>query len=187
MGDFKQGLEKIGMKGSGVNMKTCKCGKPIKGDYSMCYECNQKSHSAPHGGGASSSVMPKDYLKDGYFDKDGCIHDTLLTTTSDEIAKSFSNSYPKLEKHQLRRFFNHARAAENKLNMTHDWPDVNVDIKKLLPFVAEAKGKGKIPEAFYEFIRKNIEIVRNEKSFSKGFIEHFQAVVAYYTYHNPKG
>ncbi|KWT94953.1 type III-A CRISPR-associated protein Csm2 [Candidatus Magnetominusculus xianensis] len=186
MGDFKQEFEKKGIKGSGDNMKKCsKCGKPIEDKFSTCLKCSQTVSSSSYGGGASSSVMPKDYLKDGYFDKNGCIHETLLTTTADEIAELFSKSSPKLETHQLRRFFNHVRAAANRLNMTDDWSCVKGDISKLSSFAAYGVGKknGRIPQEFYKFIEENVKRTESEKSLTKGFVEHFQAVVAYFTYH----
>ncbi len=160
-------------------MKKCKCGNTIKDQkHDICYNCFQK--------GREGSGIPENYLKDGYFDKDNCLFEELVTTTANQIAMSFSTSYPKLKNHQLRRFYQHARAAENRLSMTHDWPSVNIDIKKLKPFVAEAKGKGKVPEVFYDFICRNIDNIIDEKSFMQGFLAHFQAVVAYFTYYNPK-
>lgn len=189
MNDMKHALERAGIKGGGEvsTQKKCKCGNPIKDPkFDTCYNCSQKGRSVSSGNSMSNSRIPADYLKDGYFDKNHCLFEAFLTTTADQIANSFSNGYPKLKNHQLRRFYQHARAAENKLNMTHDWPCVNVDIKKLRAFVAEAKGKGKVPQEFYEFINKNIENIVDEKSFLKGFLEHFQAVVAYFTYYNPK-
>lgn len=189
MNDIKRAFERVGIKGGGEisTQKRCKCGNPIKDPkHDTCYSCFQKGRAGSPGVSISNSKIPENYLKDGYFDKDSCLYETLLTTTADQIALLFSSSYPKLKNHQLRRFYQHARAAENKLNMTHDWPCVNVDIKKLKAFVAEAKGKGKVSEVFYEFINKNIDNIRDEKSFTRGFLEHFQAVVAYFTYYNPK-
>ncbi len=184
MSSMRDQFEKVGLTGSGEpQQKRCKCGKPIKNPkFDQCYDCSQKKTVVSF----EKQDWRNDYLKDGYFSSDGCLQESLLTDVANNIALSFSNAYPKLKNHQLRRFYQHARAAENKLNMTHDWPCVNVDIKKLKPFVAEAKGKQKIPDVFYDFISINIDRINDEKSFIHGFLEHFQAVLAYFTYYKPK-
>ena len=99
-----------------------------------------------------------------------------------DIARSFGT---KLKNHQLRRFYGHIKAAETRLRMAGDWHCVNLDVKKLSSFVSEAKGKDKIPESFYKFIDANIKQIKKQKDF-EAFVEHFQAIVAYFTYHYPK-
>jgi CRISPR type III-A-associated protein Csm2 len=149
-------------------MKNCSvCGRPLKdARFDMCYNCHQKSRS-----------IPDDYLKDGYFTEKGHLRIELLTSTADHLAKVFG--FDNLSRSQLRRFYGHVRAAENRLEMLGDFEPVKVDIFKLDSFVAEAKGKGKVPESFYRFVKSNLAQVTDEKSFKKGFLEHFQAVVAY--------
>ncbi len=172
--------------GGGGMKKTCiKCGKPLKDDsrFDTCYECGQKSRKDE---GAVLEGLPQGYidkLNEGYFDSGGHLWEEFITTLASQIAKSFGT---KLKTHQLRRFYGHAKAAENRLQMTGDWEAVNVEIKKLSPFVSEAKGKDKIPQSFYDFIDKNIKAIKVRKDFEEGFMEHFQAVVAYFTYHYPK-
>jgi len=189
MTEMRSALEKAGIKGGGgmSAQKKCKCGNTIKDPkHDTCYSCFQKGREGDSVTSKSNFKIPDNYLKDGYFDQNNCLYEELLTTIADQIASAFSSSYPKLKNHQLRRFYQHARAAENRLKMTHDWPCVNVDIKKLKAFVAEAKGKGKVSEVFYEFINMNLDNIKDEKSFLQGFLEHFQAIVAYFTYYNPK-
>ncbi|MBI3583951.1 MAG: type III-A CRISPR-associated protein Csm2 [Nitrospinae bacterium] len=166
--------------------KKCKiCGKPLKDDsrFDTCYECGQKNKKE---GGGDSDSLPPNYitkLENGYFDSSGCLWEEFITTMASDVAKSFGR---KLKNHQLRRFYGHAKAAENRLRMTGDWDVVNLDVKKLGPFVSEAKGKDKIPQSFFDFIDKNIKSIKIQKDFEKGFMEHFQAIVAYFTYHYPK-
>lgn len=184
-GDWKRDLGKMasGSGGSAVQRKCKDCGKPLKPDskFDTCFECGQKRKE---GGGAAAGI-PKDYverLEKGYFDSNGRLWEEFVTTMAKDVAQSFGK---KLKNYQLRRFYGHAKAAENRLRMTGDWPSVNVDIKKLGAFVAEAKGKDKIPESFYDFIDRNIKAIKMQKDFD-AFLEHFQAVVAYFTYFNPK-
>ncbi len=121
-------------------------------------------------------------LKTGYRDLNNCLWEEFITTLADEVAVSFGR---KLKNHQLRRFFNHVKEADNRLRMTNDWNCVKLDVKKLSPFVSEAKGKGKIPHSFYEFIDENVKQINARIDF-EAFVEHFQAVVAYFTYRYPK-
>ena len=124
-------------------------------------------------------------LSNGYFDSNGCLWEDFLTSSASDIAKSFGTGRVKLKNHQLRRFYGHAKAAENRLLMTGDWNCVNLDVKKLSSFASEAKGKDKVPDSFYEFIEQNVKQIKSQKDF-QGFMEHFQAVVAYFIYHYPK-
>ena len=187
MNDWKDKLRESHFNkagGAGVKKRCKLCNEPLKDDkYDTCYKCSQESRKS---GSGDSQGLPVEYvhkLEKGYFDPKGHIWEEFITTTASIVAKSFGT---KLKTHQLRRFYEHAKAAENRLRMTGDWDAVNVDIKKLGPFVSEAKGKDKIPQSFYDFVDKNIKAIKLQKDFEKGFMEHFQAVVAYFTYHYPK-
>jgi CRISPR-associated protein Csm2 len=148
-------------------------------------------HRQPHSSNyqrKTESVIDDNYLKKGYFDETGNLFEEYLKKDgiADQIAKNLGIEKPEMKNHQLRRFYGHVRAAENRLRMTNDFNSVYIDIKKLEPFVAEAKGKNKIPKTFYDFIIKNTNAVKNKKDFLEGFLEHFQAVVAFFTLHYPK-
>ncbi len=134
-------------------------------------------------GGYSDNRLPKDYLSNGYFDEKGYIREELLTTVASEVAKSFGF---KMSNSQLRRFYGHLKNAEKSFLFSNDVQRFIVDVKQLDAFVAEAKGKDKVPAVFYDFIHQNIRRINNVKDIRKGFLPHFQAVVAYFTYHYPK-
>ena len=127
--------------------------------------------------------LPNGYLEKGYFDSEGEIFEMLLTDTASKVAKSFGKG---MRNSQLRRFYQHAKAADNAYSYHNNKRRLINDIITLDPFAAEAKGKDKIPEIFYEFIHKNIMQVNTVEEVRKGFLPHFQAVVAYFTYHYPK-
>ncbi|MFH1096467.1 MAG: type III-A CRISPR-associated protein Csm2 [Candidatus Desantisbacteria bacterium] len=185
MNNMKHAFEKAGIKGGGEMQKVCRiCQKPLKDDkFDTCYDCSQSQKNR------RPDVLPSDYLnklKKGYFNEKGYLWEDFITTDAEEVARSFGTGYPKLKNHQLRRFYTHAKAAENRLKMTKDWDAVNLNIKKLSPFASEAKGKDKIPQSFYEFIDRNIKTIKIQKDFEEGFMQHFEAVVAYFTYLYPK-
>lgn len=163
-------------------MKKCKiCGKPVQNErFDTCFECHRKRRPAPQ------VALPNNYLAQGFFDEKGYLHADLITDTAEKVALTFGNSSPGLTTSQLRRFFSHAKAAQNSLNVIGDYDKVKVNIQKLRFFAAEAAGKGKVPKSFHEFIVRNLDLVTDEKSFGKGFMEHFQAVVAYFYYHFPR-
>lgn len=136
------------------------------------------------------SKLPDDYLAGGYFDEQGNLRERYIAKDGDAdiIAKQLGWARPAMTNHQLRRFYGHVRAAANRLDMTENFSAVYINLKKLDPFVSEAKGKGKIPDLFYDFVIKNIKVIRpdHKEDFTKGFLEHFQAVVAFFTFHYPK-
>lgn len=190
MSDWKDKLKnselyKIG--GGGMKKKCKICGKPLKDDsrYDTCFDCGQKNKKA---GSIDLVGLPSEYitkLKEGYFDSKHCLWEEFVTTMASDVAESFGTERVKLKNHQLRRFYGHAKAAENRLRMTGDWDCVNLDVKKLSSFASEAKGKDKIPDSFYKFIDLNIKQIKRQNDF-QAFMEHFQAVVAYFTFHYPK-
>jgi CRISPR type III-A-associated protein Csm2 len=181
LGRYERGLQ--GGGGGGAK-KTCRdCGKPLKNDrFDTRFDCSQKRK---RGEGERMESLPPEYaarIEHGFFDEKGSLWEEFITTMASAVAKSFGRG---LKNHQLRRFYGHAKDAENRLRNTKDWASVNLDIKKLSPFASEAKGKGKIPNAFYEFIEKNVSAVKSQRDFQQGFIPHFEAVVAFFTYHYP--
>jgi CRISPR-associated protein Csm2 len=155
-------------------MANCRdCGKPLRDSrFEVCLEC--------------SSSLPGNYLNKGYFDDQGNLWPDLVTDTA-RIAAEKIGFNRKMGSAQLRRFYGHAKNELNRLRMlSGNYRAIESDIQKLRAFVAEAKGKDKISPAFYQFIEKNLVLVKDEKSFAKGFMEHFQAVVAYFYYLYPK-
>ncbi len=124
---------------------------------------------------------PAGYLEGGYFDEKGNIKPAVVDTWAEQVVQILGRSG--ITSHQLRRFFNQLRAIEAKLD-TEDFSAVRSDIYTLKRDAAYAVGRGVIKENFKEFIDRNVELaVQDEASFRKGFIEHFQSVLAYFTYH----
>ncbi len=183
MNDWRDKLSEF-HKGGGMKKKCADCGKefmPKEAHHKTCFDCAKKKKS----GGTVPEGLPLGYLEKvakGYFDENHCLGEEYLTGMASDVAKSFGT---KLKNHQLRRFYGHIKAADNRLKMTGDWPCVKLDVKKLSALVAEAKGKDKVPDSFYKFMDANIKQIQNKNDF-EAFVEHFQAIVAYFTYHYPK-
>jgi len=124
-------------------------------------------------------LLPVGYLQEGYFDKDGHILPEVIEKWPMELAQIFLRGG--LTSTQLRRFFNRARAIEQQ-----DLPfeRLREEILGLKPIVAASVGRGVAPDVFKVFIDKNVDqATRSQTNFSRGFLTHFQSVVAYLKYY----
>jgi CRISPR/Cas system CSM-associated protein Csm2 small subunit len=124
---------------------------------------------------ASSFNFPEGYPD--YFDADGAIKCEYLTDLAEKIAQRLGQD--KLTMHQLRAFYGHVRRQQAALKAGRPFKEVSSEICKLKPFARERAEKRKVPNFFEEFIRRNVDKAQDQRSFSWGFLEHFQAVVAY--------
>ena len=139
-----------------------------------------------------SPSLPSGYLdclKSGYFDDRGIIKCELLTQMAEQVANDLGGSG--ITSTQLRRFFAQVRSIERELGQK-DFSELAPQIQSLQPMVANYVGRGNSPwererrEVFKQFIDRNVELaMRDKDSFKKGFIPHFESVVAYYKYHFP--
>lgn len=143
-------------------------------------------------------ALPKDYLKNGYFDSTGNIYTELIDSTALQIVETFKNKWGSsdIKYTQMRKFFQHARQAqrayesipyEERKNEAYI-KELKNRILKLKTMVLYAKGRGQIPDSFLDFIIRNIEMIEKSNiddipnNVIKGFIPHFEAVVAYFKY-----
>lgn len=144
------------------------------------------------------SQLPEGYLAKGYLDN-GNIMAELVTTIPEEIAKAFGVGG--VTSTQLRRFFNKAKLVEQRLEtetkrgvgVEEAFNSVIAEILELKQHAANSAGKAqnekekKGLELLKQFIDLSVdEAVKSEAAFRKGFLLHFQGVVAYFKYHNPK-
>lgn len=132
---------------------------------------------APHN---AEAALPSGYLADGYFNDRGGLHEALVTTWAEAIARGLAGP-PKMPMHQLRRFFNHVRRLDRALSLGRPFAEVLPEVKKLKPFAVDAAGRkeSQVPQLFTRFIDANVDCVTEQGDFARGFLEHFQAVVAY--------
>lgn len=120
-----------------------------------------------------------DYLKGGYFDADGCLK---VEYVSRKKVEPLAQKMASLTIHQVRRYFGHCRAIETRLKSGGaTWAALWPEVKKLDIAAADgaAKQPAKIPSLFHDFIRRNVDAIKNEKDFLKGFLPHFEALVGF--------
>jgi CRISPR type III-A-associated protein Csm2 len=129
------------------------------------------------------------YLDGGYFLANDYLKPDLVARQKLEpLARQLGTARPPLTNHQLRRFFQHCRAIEARLKgRTSTWESERVELSKLDFAAADAFPKppkpAKIPKIFHEFIRRNVQTVKTETDFLKGFLPHFEALVGFSAQH----
>jgi len=125
-----------------------------------------------------------EYLANGYFEDEhqAVVYPQVLDDWAIEIAKLLGNK--KMPTHQFRRFFNKARSIADRLESGASFETVRAGILSLKRDAARAVGRGVVPEEFKVFIERNVALAtKNAASFQKGFMDHFQSVLAYFTYY----
>lgn len=135
--------------------------------------------------------LPETYLHRGYFDEKGNIFSNLVTTIPEEVAKGLGIGG--VTSTQLRRFYTKAKLIEQRLDAGESFESAVAGILELKQHAANAVGRaqGKAEQEgldlLKKFIDRNVDLaVRSEEAFRKGFLLHFQGVVAYFKYHYPK-
>jgi CRISPR type III-A-associated protein Csm2 len=131
---------------------------------------------------------PSGYLEGGYFEQVGDVR-RVKPAVVDDWAEALAQMLESgdMKAHQLRRFFNKARAIQSKLDGGDPFAAVVTDIHTFKRDAVYAVSREVAPEVFKGFIDRNVELaVQDEDSFRKGFIEHFQSILAFFTYHSRK-
>ena len=122
------------------------------------------------------------YLKNGYFDGKGNIWPELIVDEAKRVADVLGQRRL-LKTSQLRRFFGKARNIQQKLESGQPFDALVSEIRGMQPLAANAVARGNAPEAFKEFIDRNVPLAaRDAKHFVSGFLAHFQGVLCYFTY-----
>lgn len=187
---------------SGSPRKCNTCGRafvPRAPHHWRCDDCQRLARElAPPGGdgrpmggdprafGRSGDALPPEYLKDGYFDAKGNLWPSLLLEDARVVAERLGADR-NLSATQLRRFFNKVRLVERRLDAGGDFAAAVPEIASLGPLAAYAVGRQSANELFKQFVDRNVDLaMRDERSFRKGFLAHFESVICYFKYRYPK-
>jgi CRISPR type III-A-associated protein Csm2 len=179
MQDLKAAMHKAGIKAKSTEINCEQCGKPFEPrdpHHRLCGDCVKKW--PPKKSGASTGAFFEEGYPD-YFDTDGLLKPEFVNEKAEEIARRLGDERPKMTMSQLRAFYGHVKLQEGALASGRDFKEVLLEVKKLKPFASERAHKEKVPKYFEDFITRNVDKVKDERTFLKGFVEHFQAVVAY--------
>ena len=109
--------------------------------------------------------------------------------TVDPLARQLGrHARPALTTGQMRRFFNHCRQLERRLQADGEsWEQVAAKFEVLCSHAQYAQSAHKIPAEFRSFIAENVERVVTDsnprEAFLRGFLPHFEALVGFGTAH----
>lgn len=139
-------------------------------------------------------TLPPDYLESGYFDDSGSLWPALVTQNAEQVAKTLAQAG--VTNTLLYRFFATVKNIEQQMGTDlAAFDSVRCSILALQPMVASvvgrAKGRstmeGERLEVFKDFIDRNVVLaVTAPEFFTKGFLKHFEYVVAYFKYFSPR-
>jgi Zn finger protein HypA/HybF involved in hydrogenase expression/CRISPR/Cas system CSM-associated protein Csm2 small subunit len=175
--DMKDAQNRAGTKSQSAEVKCRECGKPFQPrepHHKLCADCVKKGAAGRSGEAPSFHEGYPDY-----FDTDGLLKPEFVTDLAKEIAQRLGRERPRMTMHQLRAFYGHVKLQEGALKRGCAFNKVYLQIAKLEPFATERANKDKVPKYFQDFITRNVNKVKDENAFLNGFVEHFQAVVAY--------
>jgi len=127
--------------------------------------------------GSMDSQFPPGYPK--YFTSEGHTRVELITAEAENLAVRFESD--RLKRHQLRSFYDHAKRQLQRLLYGAPFGEVHLEIARLKAFAADRAGRADnaLPWSFKQFIDRNVDAITDEASFKRGFMPHFEAVVAY--------
>jgi CRISPR type III-A-associated protein Csm2 len=155
-----------------------------------------QSRPGGYGGGGRGGHNAPDplvgYLAGGYFDQGGHLKPEIFIDWPKKMTDALSQAKPKATKNSLRAFYSMLRMAKNQFDSRTTrgedaWGDTKTQLLKLRTAAQYQGTRGVISRLCQErFLNNNIDLVlkegTNPEQFAKyfnGFVEHFQAVIAY--------
>jgi CRISPR type III-A-associated protein Csm2 len=177
------------------------CGKtfvPREAHHRTCFDCFKKQRDAGGGPGgearapAARAGAADDYLAAGYFADPGrgVLFPELLTTVAEQWARELAGADVSMG--QVRRYFTMARSLEDRLDNNESYDLVANELRRMKANVAALVGRTQDPfqrerltRTLKAFLDLNVEAaVRDRQSFLKGFLPHFECVLAYFYWFN---
>lgn len=168
------------------------CGKQTFEGYQHCFQCKPKNDYSKqdqksvrqdrpgHYGGQvhRDQGLRPDYLKKGYFNERGSLRKEIIIDEAQYIAGILSERG--MTSAAIRRFFARMRGVEVRYKA--DFEQLKVELYKFIPLAAYAVARKEsgVPEEFNQFININIDLAVTDEKHFKGFVNHFQSVVAYF-------
>ena len=137
-----------------------------------------------------AGLDPQRRRPDSYFATDGENRRYLKPAfvgrkTVDPLARHLGrNAKPALTTGQMRRFFNHCRQIERRLESDGEsWERVSAAFETLCSHAQYAQSARKIPAEFKRFIDDNVQRVVADSNprdaFLRGFLPHFEALIGF--------
>ena len=190
-------------RGNPQNRRTATCSdcgrtfEPRQPHFRRCDDCQREMRASGTSGGQQqrgrrslgSQPMSKEIpeFPTSYFVTDGDNRhlDTVFVSKKgvDPLAEHLARARPGLTTGQIRRFFNHCRVIERRLDNGETWGQVASGFEMLSAHAQYATSAQKIPQDFQKFIDSNVKRVMNSddqlSAFRDGFMKHFEALLAF--------
>jgi CRISPR-associated protein Csm2 len=154
---------------------------------------NRNPNSSPHSGGGGGgsyrppnqaqplpAFQPAEYFADK---KAGRLRPELLCEDAETTAKKLNEE--KLPNAQLRKFFGEVRHLE-KMVSTQGFDVVRPLVRMLAAKAHYSLGREKIKPSFCAFLSGHAKKIQDADDFA-AFVKHFEAIVGFHYYLNPKG
>ena len=120
-------------------------------------------------------------LEDGYFNEKGYIKPEYQIEYPQILAEYFAGQGDQNKVAQVRKFFDQIRLSEGKYKLKKNFDSIVPELYELIPLLENVKNRKHITQEFQDYLSANLkEAVKSPLNFEKGFIPHFQALVAYY-------
>ncbi len=123
-----------------------------------------------------------DYISEissGYFTEKDYLKENLIIEYPQLLANLFVQKGNKVN--QVRNYFDQVVNIAGVYKINKDFRRVKIELNKLIPMVTKSFDKQNISNEFKEFIIENVkQAVKDEESFIKGFLQHFECLVNYY-------
>ncbi|MEW5920388.1 MAG: type III-A CRISPR-associated protein Csm2 [Bacillota bacterium] len=121
--------------------------------------------------------LPPGYLDAGYYDSNGYLRREVIIEWPKAIVEVFARE--SFSSTALRRFYNKLKGLDTKHQFNRNFKLLLPDLYAFERDAAYAAARLVVPGVFIGFAVKNVDLAtRDEKGF-KGFVEHFQSIVAF--------
>jgi len=134
-------------------------------------------HSPDIGPGRQHDQLPADYLKDGYYDNHGGLRRWVFAEGARAVAEVLSSHT--MRPTSLRRFYNQLRAIDQEFQRDKDFAAILPRLYKFRVMVTDSCQRNVVPRAFLAYIEANLALAETSHQNLRGFLEHYQSVVAY--------
>ncbi|MDK2927256.1 MAG: CRISPR-associated protein Csm2 [Bacillota bacterium] len=159
-----------------------------------CPQCRQRNRSSQpsqaHSGSAHDHPavvdrppgLPADYLREGYHDTYGLLRREIFAQEAREVALALTSPQlgsSSMKNSSLRRFFNQLKALQYEYNLQHDFGAIVSKLYAFLNAAEYAVARNVVPQLFKDFVAANVQLASQGPEEFKGFLEHYESVVAY--------
>lgn len=120
------------------------------------------------------AAFPANYLSTGYYDAHG-LSAWVFTEGARLAADVLSRNSPT----SLRKKYDQLASAKRHLALHNDFAQVRPQLYRLRALTARDVNRQVVTKEFQEFMDRNLELAERDERNFRGFLEHFQSILAY--------